>query len=142
LQILQNLFSLATQPATPFGQAPFCILGHFSQAIPHTPTRILKPSCKYLATCLFMVFVFFLFYVGEMVLAVPQNCNWGRLLFGNAMCFSVCYGVAEEFFFTRPAWLYAQASEVWLWKHVSLVFSSQESTFSNESIEQHNAVGH
>jgi hypothetical protein len=41
LQILQNLFSRATQPTDPFGQAPLCILGHFSQAIPQTPILIL-----------------------------------------------------------------------------------------------------
>jgi len=37
LHIWQNLFSLATQPAGPAGQVPFCIFGHFSQAIPQTP---------------------------------------------------------------------------------------------------------
>jgi hypothetical protein len=38
LQIWQNLFSLATQPTGPLGQVPLVILGHFSHAIPHTPT--------------------------------------------------------------------------------------------------------
>jgi hypothetical protein len=42
LHIWQNLFSLATQPVVPFGQLPFCILGHFSHAIPQTPIRILS----------------------------------------------------------------------------------------------------
>jgi len=41
LQILQNLFSLATQPTFPFGQFPLCIFGHFSHAIPQTPILIL-----------------------------------------------------------------------------------------------------
>jgi hypothetical protein len=40
--ILQNLLSLATQPCFLFGQVPFVMLGHFSQAIPHTPIFILK----------------------------------------------------------------------------------------------------
>jgi hypothetical protein len=44
LQIWQNLFSLATQPAVPLGQVPFCILGHFSQAIPQTPIFKVNPS--------------------------------------------------------------------------------------------------
>jgi hypothetical protein len=44
LQIWQNLFSLATQPTVPFGQVPFCIFGHFSQAIPQTPIRMYIPS--------------------------------------------------------------------------------------------------
>jgi hypothetical protein len=37
LQIWHILFSLATQPTVPLGQVPFCIRGHFSQAIPQTP---------------------------------------------------------------------------------------------------------
>jgi hypothetical protein len=44
LQILQNLFSLATQPTLPFGHVPLCILGHFSHAIPQTPILILTIS--------------------------------------------------------------------------------------------------
>jgi hypothetical protein len=44
LQILQNLFSLATQPTEPFGHVPFCILGHFSQAIPQTPIPMFNHS--------------------------------------------------------------------------------------------------
>jgi hypothetical protein len=40
LQIAQNLFSRATQPTAPLGQVPLVILGHFSQAIPQTPTFI------------------------------------------------------------------------------------------------------
>jgi hypothetical protein len=40
LHIAQNLFSRATHPLGPAGQMLFCILGHFSQAIPHTPTFI------------------------------------------------------------------------------------------------------
>jgi hypothetical protein len=44
LQIWQNLFSLAIQPASPFGQLPFRILGHFSHAIPQTPIFILTAS--------------------------------------------------------------------------------------------------
>jgi hypothetical protein len=42
LQIWQNLFSLATQPAAPLGHVPLCILGHFSQAIPQTPISTLN----------------------------------------------------------------------------------------------------
>jgi hypothetical protein len=38
LHIWQNLFSRATQPTSPLGHVPFCILGHFSHAIPQTPT--------------------------------------------------------------------------------------------------------
>jgi hypothetical protein len=41
-QILHILFSLGTHPAAPFGQVFFCIFGHFSQAIPHTPIFILS----------------------------------------------------------------------------------------------------
>jgi len=40
LQIWQNLFSLAVQPAEFAGHVFFCILGHFSQAIPQTPIFI------------------------------------------------------------------------------------------------------
>jgi hypothetical protein len=40
LQIAQNLFSRATQPSGPAGHMFFCILGHFSHAIPQTPTFI------------------------------------------------------------------------------------------------------
>jgi hypothetical protein len=32
------------QPVVPFGQMLFCILGHFSQAIPQTPIRMLNSS--------------------------------------------------------------------------------------------------
>jgi len=38
------MFSLATQPTLPFGHVPLCILGHFSQAIPQTPTFIFRHS--------------------------------------------------------------------------------------------------
>jgi hypothetical protein len=44
LQIWQNLFSLATQPTAPLGQVPLVILGHFSHAIPQTPTFTFIPS--------------------------------------------------------------------------------------------------
>jgi hypothetical protein len=41
LHMAQNLFSLAMHPTLPFGQVPFRILGHFSHAIPQTPTFML-----------------------------------------------------------------------------------------------------
>lgn len=44
LQIWQNLFSRAKQPAFPFGHVPLIILGHFSHAIPQTPTFIFSIS--------------------------------------------------------------------------------------------------
>ena len=34
------LFCFGTHPASPFGQTPFCIRGHFSQAIPQAPIFI------------------------------------------------------------------------------------------------------
>jgi hypothetical protein len=47
LQIWQNLFSRGVQPLGPAGQAPFCILGHFSHAIPQTPIFIsISQLCK------------------------------------------------------------------------------------------------
>jgi hypothetical protein len=57
LHILQNLFSLAKQPTLPFGHVPFCILGHFSQAIPQTPIFMLG-QCRCL--CVLDLKVFFL----------------------------------------------------------------------------------
>jgi len=48
LQIWQNLFSLATQPAGPAGQMFFCIFGHFSHAIPQTPIFIVVTKLKIL----------------------------------------------------------------------------------------------
>jgi hypothetical protein len=44
LHMAQNLFSLATQPLGPAGQMLFCILGHFSQAIPQTPAFTHTPQ--------------------------------------------------------------------------------------------------
>jgi hypothetical protein len=70
-------------------------------------------------------------------LAVIQDCNWRRLLFGNALFFGVCYGVATAFFFTYGAWFHAETDLVWLWKHVPFVFSSQEFLrTAAESVEQ------
>jgi hypothetical protein len=43
----------------------------------------------------------------------------GRLLFGVATFFAVCFGVGETFFFTCPAWLYVEAAAVWMWGYIS-----------------------
>lgn len=42
-EILQNLLSLGLQPSSPLGQVLLTILGHFSQAIPHTAIFIVSP---------------------------------------------------------------------------------------------------
>jgi hypothetical protein len=36
----QNWFCFGAQPISPLGQVPQTILGHFSQAMPHTPIFI------------------------------------------------------------------------------------------------------
>jgi len=52
----------------------------------------------------------------------PQDGLRLRLLFGIAPFFGVCFGVGIAFFSTRPTWLYAEATAVWMWKHVSIAF--------------------
>jgi hypothetical protein len=51
VQMAQNLFSRATHPAAPFGQFPAVILGHFSHAIPQTPTRIVTSLVRISREC-------------------------------------------------------------------------------------------
>jgi hypothetical protein len=58
-------------------------------------------------------------YVGVAVCRVPKDCSWGRLLFGEALCFGVCLGVGYGFFSTWSAWLYVGAAAVWMWRYVS-----------------------
>jgi hypothetical protein len=44
---LQKGFSLGSQPTGWLGQVPFVILGHFSQAIPHTPIFMQDPLPRF-----------------------------------------------------------------------------------------------
>jgi hypothetical protein len=60
--------------------------------------------------------------VEKTVLEFPQDGNWERLLFVFATFLSVARDVADKFFFTRPTWLHAETSAVWLWKHATSDF--------------------
>jgi hypothetical protein len=52
--------------------------------------------------------------VGVAVLELPQDCNWGRLLFVVAMFFSACLVVGYVFFSTRPTWLHVKGVRMWM----------------------------
>jgi hypothetical protein len=55
---------------------------------------------------------------------IPQDGSRRLLLFGFAMFFFVCFGVASGFFSTRFAWLHVEAAFLWMWKHAPFVFFS------------------
>jgi hypothetical protein len=68
------------------------------------------------------LFCGFSLYVGAAVYRVPQEWQRGILLFGFALFFNACCGVAHAIFTTRPTWLHVETTAMWMWKHVSTTF--------------------
>jgi hypothetical protein len=100
LQIWQNLFSFATQPTAPLGQVPLVILGHFSHAIPQTPTFKFIPSLPLKKTTdpyLNGKLIFSLVVVaGNRLYTTTTSRLRGRLLFNGSVWFGLQAGCATR----------------------------------------------